>query len=102
MFGAEWSGCASACGCGEAVVDLIVTCALSVNEVTALLDTVMGSTVGKKVNAPTIFIGVAQFDVFIMCSPQKLSFKPRKVDITATAVAGKVTPGRVLVQYLSA
>ena len=69
-------------------------CAMAINEITASFHTVRGRTVGKEVNAATIFIRVAQFDAFYLCSPQKLSFKPFKVDITATAVAGKVTPGR--------
>ena len=49
---------------GEAVVGHIITCALGINEVTASRDTVRGRTVGKVVNAATIFIRVAQFDAF--------------------------------------
>ena len=66
--GHVWSGSGSGVASawiwsGEAVVVLIITCAMVINEITASFQTLRGRTVGKEVNAPTIFIRVAQFDV---------------------------------------
>ena len=68
MFAAENLKCGSGGGSSsnnsssQAVVGHIITCAVGINEVTASRDTVRSRTVGKEVNAPTIFIRVAQVD----------------------------------------